>query len=226
VRLPAPPQSADSPIPPMKTTKLLICAISLVAALAAAKTNAQNISATLLGVSGLPVEGTFDDGNLIQEYPSGVMNFRDVTNSTDFKAFCVEPLSSISYGENLVYQVQDVSLLPNSGIIARLIGRYLASDQTDTQAAALQWAIWKITGDTTSSASLSDGRVRITALGNLQTADLASQYLTNFNNYEPVNLTYLTNSGRQDVVTWNVVPEPGSLMLAAFSGLLLLRRKR
>ena len=45
-------------------------------------------------------------------------------------------------------------------------------------------------------------------------------------NYSPVALTYLCNPTRQDVVTWNVVPEPTTAGLAALSGLLLLRRRR
>ena len=67
--------------------------------------------------------------------------------------------------------------------------------------------------------SLLDGNVRITIPVNQSTADLANQYLANVNSFAPVALTYLTNTGRQDVVTWNVVPEPGSLGLVAFSDL-------
>ena len=205
----------------MKTTKLLICAISLVAALAAAKTNAQSIPATLVDVSPvLSVNGTFNNGSFIQNYPSGVLNF------TEFDAFCVEPLQSISYGESLIYQVQDIGTLANSNTIARLIGGYLASTQSAQEAAAVQWAIWEITTESLSSPSLLDGNVRITTPISQSTADLANTYLANVNNFNPVALTYLTHSDRQNVVSWNVVPEPGSLMLAAFSGLLLLRRKR
>ncbi|MEI7927726.1 MAG: hypothetical protein WCH40_04190, partial [Verrucomicrobiales bacterium] len=40
-------------------------------------------------------------------------------------------------------------------------------------------------------------------------AAFANSYLSNVNSYTPVNLTYLTNGTRQDVVTWNMVPEPG-----------------
>lgn len=205
----------------MKTTKLLICAISLAAALAAAKANSQTIPATLIDYSPvLAVNGTLDNGSFIQDYPSGVMRF------TEFDAFCVEPLQAISYGESLIYQVQDITQLGNSDSIARLIGGYLASTQSAQEAAAVQWAIWEITTETMSSPSLLNGNVRITTPVNQSTADLANTYLANVNNFSPVALTYLTNDVRQNVVTWDVVPEPGSLMLAAFSGLLLLRRKR
>jgi hypothetical protein len=205
----------------MKTTKLLICAISLGAALATAKANAQSIPATLVDIDPvLAVNGTLDNGSFIQDYPSGVMRF------TEFDAFCVEPLEAISYGESLIYQVQDISQLGNSDTIARLIGGYLNSTQSAQEAAAVQWAIWEITTESQSGPSLLNGNVRITTPVNQSTADLANQYLANVNSFSPVALTYLTNTGRQDVVTWNVIPEPGSLMLAAFSGLLLLRRKR
>ncbi|OYV03714.1 MAG: hypothetical protein CFE26_20700, partial [Verrucomicrobiales bacterium VVV1] len=39
-------------------------------------------------------------------------------------------------------------------------------------------------------------------------------------------LTYLTNPSRQDVVSWGMVPEPGSLTLVGLSALALLRRRR
>ena len=123
----------------MKTTKLLICAISIAAAVAAARANAQNLSAKLVKISPvLQVEGTWD-GSFVQVIPSGVLQF------SKFEAFCVEPTEDIYFGESLVYQIQDVSLLDNSDTIARLIGGYLGSAQTADDAAAVQWAIWEIT---------------------------------------------------------------------------------
>jgi hypothetical protein len=204
----------------MKTTKLLVCAISIAAAVAAARASAQNLSATPVGISpGLVVNGTVDNGSSTYDYPSGVLQF------TDFDAFCVEPGESLTFGETLVYQAQDSNLLVNSEIIARLVGGYLASPQTSRDAAAVQWAIWEATTEDLSALSLSDGKVRITPVSQL-TADLANQYLANVNNFTPAALTYLTNNGHQDVVSWNVVPEPGSLGLAAFSVVFLLRRRR
>ena len=204
----------------MKTTKLLICAISIAAAVAAARASAQNLSATPVGISpGLVVNGTVDIGSFTYDYPSGVLQF------TDFDAFCVEPGESLTFGETLVYQAQDSNLLVNSEIIARLVGGYLASPQTSRDAAAVQWAIWEATTEELSALSLSDGKVRITPVSQL-TADLANHYLANVNNFAPASLTYLTNNGHQDVVSWNVIPEPGSLGLAAFSVVFLLRRRR
>lgn len=205
----------------MKTTKFLIGAISIAAAMAAARANAQNLPATLVGISpGLAVNGTLDNGGYVGEIASGVLHF------STFDAFCVEPGEGLSIPETLIYQIQDPGLLSNSETIARLVGGYLASSQTDQDAAAVQWAIWEVTNESLSGPSLIDGNVRITTPIGQSTATLANQYLANVNNYTPVSLTYLTNTGRQDVVTWNVVPEPGSLALAAFSAVLLIRRRR
>jgi hypothetical protein len=205
----------------MKTTKLLICAISVAAAVMAAKANAQNIVATHLGADpGFSVTGTFDNAAGIWNIPSGVMHF-DV-----FDGFCVEPLQPISDNEVLVYQVQNVSQLANSDQISRLVGGYLLSSQTADQAAAVQWAIWEVAAETLSSPSLLDGNVRIIDSEKQSTAVLAGQYLANINNYAPARLTYLTNGTRQNAVVFCVIPEPGAMVLTALSGLLLLRRRR
>ena len=205
----------------MKTTKFLICAISVAAAVAAARANAQNLSATLVGITpGLGVNGTVNNGAFVQDYASGVLHF------TEFDAFCVEPGQDLAFGETLIYQMQSPGLLTNSDTIARLVGGYLASPKSDQDAAAVHWAIWEITSETMSSPSLFDGNVRITTPVSQATATLANQYLMNVNSFAPVSLVYLTNTGRQDLVSWNVVPEPGSLGLAAFSAVLLLRRRR
>lgn len=204
----------------MKTSKLLICAIAVASALAAVKAPGQNLSATLTNIApGLAVTGTFDSGSFIQQYPSGEMRF------TDFDAFCVEPAAGISYGETLIYQIQDPLSLGNYDKISRLVGGYLASSRSDQNAAAVQWAIWETTYETVNSPSLFDGNVKILA-PSLDTAALANQYLANINTYSPVALTYLKSSTRQDVVTWNAVPEPGSAALAVISTLVLLRRRR
>jgi hypothetical protein len=203
----------------MKTTKLLICAVAVVAALAAAKAKGQTLTANLTGFDpGLSVEGTVDNGSYFGNVDSGVLKF------SEFDAFCVEPTQALSFPETLIYQVQSPSSLANSDTIARLVGGYLASAKTADDAAAVHWAIWEVTTESLSSASLLDGNVRISAPGNV--ALLANQYLANVSSYTPVALTYLTNSTRQDVVTWNVVPEPSSAGLAALAGLFLLRRRR
>ena len=210
----------------MKTSKLLICAVAVSAAIAAVSAQGQSLTATLNGIDpGLTYQGTWN-GDFVYNYPAGVMNFTDVATGTGFSAFCVQPLQEIVYGETLVYEIQNPISLANSDIIARLIGRYLASPPSDQTAAAVQWAIWEVTTETTSVESLFNGSVRIIESAGNSTAALANDYLANVLNYSPVALTYLSNPTRQDVVTWNVVPEPASAGLAALSGLLLLRRRR
>ena len=205
----------------MKTTKLLICAVALAAAFAAVQAQGQNFSATLVEITpGLPVTGTLDNGSYTPTNPAGVSHF------TQFDAFCVDPLQNLSYGQTLVYEIQDPASLANSDKIARLVGGYLASSQTALHAAAVQWAIWEITTETLAGPSLLDGNVRISIPDSQDVAILGNQYLTNINNYTPVALTYLTNAEHQDVVTWNTIPEPGSAGLAVLSGLILLRRRR
>lgn len=205
----------------MSTTKLLICAISIAAAVAAARSNGQTLTTTLLGMNPrLEVTGSMNNGAKFERYDSGVYNF------IGFDSFCVETSQGIDYGETLVYQVQDIHLLPNSDTIARLVGGYLASPRTNADAAAVQWAIWEITTETLAAPSLLDGKVRISVPTSQATADLANQYLANVNTYTPASLVYLTNPNRQDMVTWNLIPEPGSIGLLAVSACLLLRRRR
>lgn len=206
--------------PPMKTPKLLIVIGAL--ALAASKVNAQTLTATLATIDpSVGVTGTLNDGAFIQAYPSGVMDF------TTFEAFCVEPLQEVGYGQTLIYQVQSSSSLTNSDTISRLVGGFLASSKNAQQAAAVQWAIWEVTNETTKAPSLTDGNVRITGgVDDQSIATLANQYLANINIYTPASITFLTNDTYQDVVTWNVVPEPASAGLVALSGLLVLRRRR
>lgn len=205
----------------MKTTKFLICAISIAAAVAAVRVNAQAYPATLNEISpGLLVNGTVDNGSYTGDFFSGVMRF------DSFDAFCVEPGEPLGYGDNLIYQIQDSSLLSGADTVARLITAYLASPQTADHAAAVQWAIWEATTETLSSPSLLDGVVRISIPANQPTATLANQYLANAGNFAPANLVYLTNTGRQDVVTWTPIPEPGTAVLAALSALVVCRRRR
>jgi hypothetical protein len=211
----------------MKTTKLLVCAVAVSTAIAAVSAQGQSLTATLNGINpGLTYEGTWN-GSFIFDYPAGVMNFTEVGTGLNFSAFCVQPLEDIAFGETLVYDIQSpTSLGIKADIVARLIGAYLSAPASDQTAAAVQWAIWEVTTETTPVESLFDGTVRIIDPAGSSTATLANQYLANYTAYSPVALTYLSNPTRQDVVTWNVVPEPTTAGLAVLSGLLLLRRRR
>lgn len=212
----------------MKTSQLLVCTILVAAALALPNARAQNLSAELLDiVPGLTVRGTLNDGDFIEDYRTGVNQFRDLTNSTFFDAFCVEPEVSMGFGDTATYQIQDVSLLPQSNTIALLVGGYLASGRTDADAAAVQWAIWEVTTENYSNPlRLDTGDVRVITPGERPTADLANQYLTDVNRFTPASLIYLTSDSGQNLVSWNVIPEPGTAALVALSALCFFRRRR
>ena len=219
--------------PPMKTTKLLICAISVAAAAAASQAQAQNLSTELLGFSPTrqvmgTINGSADPG---QEYTSGVMNYQDFTNATFFDAFCVQPSVSMSINDTPTYLIQDISLLPNSYQISLLVDLYLGSTQTDEDAAAIQWAIWEITNETTlPTYSLLDGNVQVySPTGQAAAADVyltSMQALADVNTVPTVSLVYLTSDTYQNVVSWNAVPEPGTAGLMALSALCFFRRRR
>lgn len=206
----------------MKSNTILWCAALAVAALCPGIAGAQSITTTYNSASpSLLVNGTFVGGSSFSNYTSGVLNFENET----FMAFCVDPLQPISSGQTLTYQIQDVSTLQNSAIVSRLIGGFLASTPSAANAAAIQWAIWEVITEPTNNFTLSSGEVQISSSSsNIRT--LANNYLANEASFTGVQLTYLTNSKSQDMVTWQVVPEPTSAALCALSSLLLLRRRR
>ena len=206
----------------MNATKFLIGAISVAAALAAGKADAQNLETMYSNIiPGLDVQGTVTDGEYTN-FRTGVMLF------PDFHAFCVQPEERLEFNDPVVYQAQEIGLVTNHAQVSLLVGGYIASLGTDENAAAVQWAIWEVTTEKNNMTpwSLLDGNVRISTPLNQATADLANQYLANMNGYTPATLTYLANEGRQDVVTWNLIPEPGSAGLAVLSALLLASRRR
>lgn len=218
----------------MKTTQLLICAVSAAAAFAAAQVQGQNFDVRFVEHTPFSgVSGTVNDGSFEQAWPSGVMRFEEISKATPFQAFCIEPTQAISYGEELTYQVQDPTTLASYDTIARLVGGYQESSGTALDAAAVHWAIWEVTSEVQSPVSLLDGNVRITNLGtspNQAVADLGNAYLANVASFEPADVVVLTNADRQDVIAWGSpfrkVPEPGTMVLVALSGLGLLRRRR
>jgi hypothetical protein len=205
----------------MTIKRILSCAAALGFAILASQSKAQNLSATFVEINpGISVQATFNDGATVESHLAGVMKF------DSFVAFCVDPYQSIGFGETLIYQIQNPLSLETNNTISRLVGGYLASSQSTQDAAAVQWAIWETMAESILPPSLSNGSVRITDSGAMDTITLANQYLTNVNTFAPASLTYLKNDSRQDVVTWCAIPEPTTLGLAAFSGLLFLRRRR
>jgi hypothetical protein len=163
----------------------------------------------------LLTSGTYDGVNF-EPRNAGILKF-------DFgDAFCVEPFQGLSIPEALVYDIQDPLSLTGHNTISRLIGGYLASGQTDLDAAAVQWAIWEVAVEGIGG-SLSTGSVQV---AESDVSLLANNYLANLNSYTAVPLTYLTNPTRQDVVSWNVIPEPSCLTLVGLSALAIFRRRR
>jgi hypothetical protein len=207
-------------------TKLLLCAVGFASFLVIEKAQSQSLTTQFIEINpSIPVNGSVN-GSYFMDYPSGVALF------SDFQAFCVEPLQDLSYGETVTYDIQDVSSLANSLIIAKLIGGYLKSGQTAEDAAAVQWAIWEVVAEQSLTRSHDDGNVRISP-GDLTVnphgptiAALGNQYLSKIDSFDPVTLTFLHSDTRQDVVTWQVVPEPATAGLAALSALLFFRRRR
>ncbi|MFD0895703.1 PEP-CTERM sorting domain-containing protein [Luteolibacter ambystomatis] len=199
-------------------TKLLLGVAAIALALVSGRVNAQTLQAHLIDANPQVLVNVTFDGNPAhgELQNAGQLNF-------DFgPAFCVEPLAGLSYGENLVYNIQNPLSLTQYDTISRLVGGYLASGQTNVDAAGVQAAIWEIVmGD---NGSLSSGNVRL--LDSPAVVAAANNYLANVNTYTPVALTYLTNDTRQDVVTWAVVPEPSSVLLIGLASVGLLRRKR
>ncbi|MFD2257658.1 thioester domain-containing protein [Luteolibacter algae] len=212
----------------MKNNTLLVCVGVVAFSLTAFSAKAQNITATLNEIDpSVSVKGTFDSGNTIGNYTSGVSQFSSSTLNDDFSAFCVEPNATITVGQTLTYQVTNLSGLTNSDKVAKLVGGYLSSAQTSADAAAIQWAIWEVTSETSSSKNLTNGSVKIYS-PNTSVSALANTYLANINNYAAADIFYLTNSKYQNMIAWkgDAVPEPTSLSLLALSGALLMRRKR
>lgn len=206
------------------TPKLLLCAVGFASFLFVEKAQSQTLVTQLIEINpNVPVNGSVD-GSFFQDYPAGPMIF------SDFQAFCVEPLQSLSYGQTVTYDIQDPANLANSMAIAKLVGAYLASGQTALDGAAIQWAIWEVVAELSPTKSLTDGNVLINPSGpsNINgdaVALLGNQYLANIDSYTPATLLYLTNPNDQDVVTW-VIPEPATAGLAALSALMLFRRRR
>lgn len=217
-------------LPPMKTTKLLLCVAAVAAACSLGRAHAQNIEVQLTGLNpSINGVSTSYDGTNFQSQDIGVLVF-DIG-----PAFCVEPGASLNYPDTLIYSVTDPSTLEANDIIAKLIGGFVASDGSALNAAAVQLAIWEVLGDNSTTGSLMSGNIQIRNEGSAQPVDdliaLAHDYLANVDSYQAVNLTYLVHTGvgddhRQNVVTWEVVPEPSSVLLLGLSSLALFRRKR
>lgn len=207
-------------------TKLLLCAVGFAVSLfITERAAAQTLTTTFVEINpNVPVNGSYDGINFY-DLPSGVAVF------TDFQAFCVEPLQHLTYGQTVVYDIQDPATLANVNLIASLVGGFLSSSMSGQDAAAVQWAIWEIVQESSATKSLSSGNIIIGPNTGISPASqavaaLADQYLANINNFTPVQVAYLTNENDQDVIAFLAVPEPATAGLAALSLLVILRRRR
>jgi hypothetical protein len=203
-------------------TKLLLCAVGFASFLFAEKAQSQTLVTTFVEINpSVPVYGSINGGYFL-DIPSGVSVF------TDFASFCVDPTQSLSYGQSVIYEIQDPASLVNATLVAKLMGGYLSSSMTALDAAAVQWAIWEVVAELSPTKSLSSGNIVIAPADAEDTAvrSLAETYLQNIDSFQPVEFTYLTNDEHQDVVAYGVVPEPTTLALSTLSAFLLIRRRR
>ena len=189
-----------------------------------------SVTCTLQSVYGSITYGMLDGSNSGNIY-TGVVQF------DKFDSFCCDPLRDVFFGQTLTYEVRSAAGLTGSDTIARVISEYDASNHTLNDAAATQWAIWKIVQDG-SETSFSTGKVRI--LEDATLSSLATQYLTNAHNYSPADIVVYHNDTYQDQVVKDsvaaaqfrpqvapvVVPEPSAPLLAALAGLSVFRRRR
>lgn len=211
----------------MKTKKLLL-GVAAIAFGLTASAHAQNIQVSITGLTpGVTGISTSYNGGAFESQDAGVLQFNFG------QAFCVEPTIPLNYPDTLVYSITDISNLASNDIIAKLVGGYLASNQSNENAAAVQLAIWEVVLDGPLGNSLSSGNLKIQDPSGLNLISLAETYLTKARNgdYAAVPITYLVNTGEgaehlQNIVTWSTVPEPSSMLLLGLTSLAFLRRKR
>ncbi|MEJ6561347.1 MAG: PEP-CTERM sorting domain-containing protein [Akkermansiaceae bacterium] len=186
--------------------------------------SAQSITSTLTSVSpSESVRGTFDNGTVINDKNSGLLNF----SNADFEAFCAEPFQFINVGEAITYQVAPATSYANADAVSKVITAFKSSSMDLIQATGAQWAIWELVAESAGSYDITiaiDTPFADSVDGVVSTA--AQKYLDNYSSFASTDVTFLTNSTRQDMVTWSSVLEPSSALLCGFGLLALARRRR
>jgi len=171
------------------------------------------------------------------EYKWGWMGTTPSGYSPTFYSYCVDLLTSATDPENVT--LKSTNLLTVSGVpdagkkAAWLFNTYAPTinvSGTNTDAAALQVAIWEALYDT--SASLTGGAFHLLTTGAVATK--AMQYLTALysgpaGGYQTSTATWLDaaiNSGQDQVTQTATVPEPGTLVLCGLGLATVVRKLR
>lgn len=169
----------------------------------------------------LDADGTYADGRQVR---AGVMEME--FNGTPITGYCVDIDQAADSGPVTVVQPD---YLTNGVLAAYLFDTYAASVQTNTQAAALQTAIWEVLFETGDTLDAAHGYFRVKY--NSPVTDAANEMLATLpEDYTPLASTViLASPWHQDVITRQPpsgVPEAGTLMLLAAGGPAAVRLGR
>lgn len=169
---------------------------------------------------------------------AGEFNMTNADTGESFLAYCIDLLTSISFGNSYSYDFFDPDTrLPGSDIVSNLQALYsgnYAGVDTRNESVAFQMAIWEIAYETDASAGLNVGTGSFGVSSNsTETNTLANQYLGNLDfSSEKYLLTFWDGeAGRrhgQDLVSAQPIPLPASafLLLGGLGGLAAMRNRR
>lgn len=165
-------------------------------------------------------------------YDSDPLQVSNLTTSTSFVAFCIEPFQGLSFGVNGALGSGDPSYTSaafgNAAVQALYDGYYAHALDTKLKAAAFQFALWELVAD--SGANLSSGIVAMAAdpAVTLGQAMLAGAGASNTDHY---TLTQWNSANSQDLLQANAVvavPEPSTyaMLFAGLGAVGFIARRR